>query len=246
MQPFSFDNQNYTPLFSPDGSQIVLTREVNDSKQDLWIMRADAPGSMRLLRRMETLFNSSLSFAPDGRGLLMRTQGTDTRQDLIFVSWGDGDSVRVRSILSTRFNEPVGAISPDGRWLAYVSDESGHYECSVRAFPSAEGQVAVVSRGASADPTASNRIGLPVWRRDGRELLYVAADGHTLMVVTVTPGAPPSFGEPHPLFRLQNSVADMAVSPGLDRFVLSITREEEGRSAATILLHWPQLLENTK
>ena len=246
MQPFSFDNQNYTPLFSPDGTEIALTREVNDSKQDLWIMRADAPGSMRLLRHMETLFNSSLSFAPNGKGLLMRSQGTDTRQDLIFVSWGDGDSARVRPILATRFNEPVAAISPDGRWLAYVSDESGHYECSVRAFPSAEGQVAVVSRGAFAEPTASTRIGLPVWRRDGRELLYVAADGHTLMVVPVTPGDPPSFGPPQALFRLPNSVADIAVSPGLDRFVLSITREEEGRSAATILLHWPQLLENAK
>jgi hypothetical protein len=66
------------------------------------------------------------------------------------------------------------------------------------------------------------------------------------MVVPVTPGNPPAFGEPKPLFRLPNSAADIAVSPGLDRFVLSITREEEGRSTATLLLNWPKLLETAK
>jgi len=66
------------------------------------------------------------------------------------------------------------------------------------------------------------------------------------MTAAVTPGDPPAFAEPQPLFRLGNAVADIAVSRNLDRFVLSIVRDEEGRSAATILLNWPQLLESTK
>ena len=244
MQPYTFDEDNFTPIFSPDGREIALAREVKGGNQDLWLLRADAPGSLRLVRKMEGRFNSVLGFSPDGRGVLLRTQGTDTRQDLVFVSLGD--SGNMRTVLGTKFNEPVGAISPDGRWLAYVSDESGHFECRVRAFPATEGPVTVVSRGAYADPTAASRIGIPVWRRDGRELLFTAADGRTLMTVSVAPGDPPGFGEPRPLFRLANAVADIAVSGDLDRFVLSITREEEGRSAATLVLNWPKLLESTR
>ena len=104
----------------------------------------------------------------------------------------------------------------------------------------------MVSRGAWTDATSASRIGMPAWRRDGRELMYAAADGHTLMSVTVTPGNPPVFGEPKPLFRLANAVTDIAPSRDLDRFILSITREEEGRSAATVLLNWPRLLESAK
>lgn len=156
-----------------------------------------------------------------------------------------GDSATFRTVAGTRFNEPVGEISPDGRWLAYVSDESGTYECRVRAFGDASGGT-VVSRGAWCDPAASNRIGIPAWRRDGRQLLYCAADAHTLMLVDVTPGEVPQFGPPRPLFRLGNAVAEILVSPDLDRFVLSITREEEGRSVATLLADWPRMLEDAK
>jgi Tol biopolymer transport system component len=245
MQPYTFDGGNFTPVFSPDGAQVMFTREDGGRNQDLWTLRADAPGSQRLIVRMPLRFNTTLGLSPDGSGVLLRTQGTHTRQDLIYVNLRD--TTRIETVLGTRFNEPTGAISPDGRWLAYVSDESGRFECRVRAFPSGTGQVTVVSRGASgADPTAASRIGLPVWRRDGRELLFVGADGRTLVTVAVTPGDPPAFGEPQPLFRLANSVADMVAGSDLDRFILSIIREEEGRSAAILLLDWPGLLEGTK
>jgi len=103
-----------------------------------------------------------------------------------------------------------------------------------------------VSRGAWADAAVLSRIGMPAWRRDGRELLYTAADGRTLMSVEVTPGPTPSFGTPRPLFRLASAVTDMAAGRDLDQFLLSITREEEGRSTATVILNWPRLLEKRK
>ncbi|MBI5170620.1 MAG: protein kinase [Candidatus Eisenbacteria bacterium] len=244
LQPFTFEQDNYTPAFSPDGRQIALAREVRGGSQDVWLMDGVSPGEPRFVLRSPTRFTSVLGWAPDGKGLLVRSQGTDTRQDLLFVDLR-GDSATVRTVAGTRFNEPVGSISPDGRWLAYVSDESGAPECRVRAFGGAGGGT-VVSRGAWCDPAASSRIGVPVWRRDGRQLLYCGSDAHTLMVVDVTPGEVPQFGPPRPLFRLTNAVADLLVSPGLDRFVLSITREEEGRSAATLLADWPSMLEDAK
>src|SRR6185295_2550910 len=132
--------------------------------------RVDDPASAHRVTALPSVFNTPIGFAPDGRGILIRTQGTDTRQDLTFVSWGD--SVRVQPILATRFNELTGAISPDGRWLAYVSDESGQLECRVRRFPTGTGAVTVVSQGAWANPSMGNRIGMPKWRRHGRALMY--------------------------------------------------------------------------
>ena len=64
--------------------------------------------------------------------------------------------------------------------------------------------------------------------------------------MSVASGDPPSFGEPQVLFRDSSAVADIAMSPNLDRFVLSIIMEEEGRSAATVLLRWPKLLERAR
>jgi Tol biopolymer transport system component/tRNA A-37 threonylcarbamoyl transferase component Bud32 len=130
MQPYTFDSDNFTPVFSPDGRRIALAREVGKGGRDIWLMDADAPGSLRLVRHMTSRFHNVLGFTPDGRGLILRSQGTDTRQDLLYAPLSD--SGEVRTLLATRFNEPVGAVSPDGRWLAYVSDESGNYECRVR------------------------------------------------------------------------------------------------------------------
>jgi hypothetical protein len=244
VQPLSVKDQNVTPAFSPDGRMIAMSRESDVSNQDLWVMAADAPASLRLARRMPGRFQSVLGWSPDGLGVVLRTQGTSTRQDLIYAPIDS--TAPIRALRATSANEPMGAISPDGHWLAYVSNESGRMEVRVTSFANPDGPATVVSRGCFAEPTANSRVGLPAWRRDGRELLYVAPDSRTFMVVPVTPGATPAFGEPRPLFRMGSAVADVAVGPDLDRFLLSITRDEEGRSSATVLLHWPRLLETEK
>ncbi|MFN8588965.1 MAG: protein kinase [Candidatus Eisenbacteria bacterium] len=243
LQPLTLEHDTYNPVYSPDDRWIGMTRSVDNGNQDVWVMEASG-ANPRLVLHAPTRFTTSLQFAPDGRGVLVRSQGTDTRQDLLFVDMS-GDSAKIRPVAATNFNEPVGAISPDGRWFAYVSDESGAYECRVRPWGAASGGT-VVSRGAWCDPAAQSRIGLPVWRRDGRQLLYCGPDAHTLMIVDVTPGDPPQFGAPRPLFRIANAVADIAVGKDFNRFVLSITREEEGRSVATLLANWPRMLETGK
>ena len=207
-------------------------------------MRVDEPGSARRLTGLPGKFNTPIAYAPDGRGILVRTQGTETRQDLVFVSLAD--SIQVQLVLATKFNELTGSISPDGRWLAYISDESGQLECRVRRFPTGTGAVTVVSQGAWADPAMGNRIGTPRWRRDGRELVYAAAGGRTLMAVDVTPGDLPSFGTPRPRFRIPGGAADLDATPDLDRFLVTIPLEEEGRSTATLILNWPRLVEKGK
>ena len=79
-----------------------------------------------------------------------------------------------------------------------------------------------------------------------RELLFVAADGRTVMATEVNPGNPPVFGTPRALFRLPASVIDLYPTRDLDRFLIEKVPEEEGRSGATALIHWWGLLESTK
>ena len=82
--------------------------------------------------------------------------------------------------LRTAFNEHQGRLSPDGRWMAYVSDESGRWEVSVGAFP---------THGARGMRISTDGGLQPQWRHDGRELFYLAPD-QMLMAVTVSAGAP--------------------------------------------------------
>ncbi len=242
LEPITLEGFASSPVISPDGRTIAFIQ--SSDVIEIRETRFDTPGLGRRIMAMRNPFVSLLGFAPDASGLLFRIQGTDTRQDLGFLSFADTSHVRM--LLATRYNEPRGAISPDGKWLAYLSDESGRNECRVRPFSAGEGRVFVVSRGAWTEPNAAVLMGQPMWRRDGRELAYIGPDGHSVMSVSVTPGDPPVFGEPRLLFRFPSAVADITMSPGLDRFVLSVVTEEEGRSAATVLLHWPKLLEGGK
>jgi hypothetical protein len=92
--------------------------------------------------------------------------------------------------LATSANEIQGQVSPDGRWLAYASDESGAWEVYVQSFPS-PGAKRTISTGGGTEPQ---------WRGDGKELFYLSAD-HMMMAVDVNSGSTLQASKPKPLFR---------------------------------------------
>jgi Tol biopolymer transport system component len=233
--PLEFTGGSETPIFAPDGRTVVFSKNTDGTDQNLWTLTADAPGSEHRSVNSKTRFLNPLAVAADGRTVLLRTQGTDTQQDLSVATLGqDG----LRPFIATRFNEPIGTLSPDGRWSAYLSDESGRFEVRVRAFPDATGPITEISHGAWCAPNGENRIGKPRWSSDGREIIYTAPDARTLMSVAVTPGDPPRFSEPRALMRLPDAVADVAEQPDLQRFLVALIRDEEGRSSATVIVDW--------
>jgi serine/threonine-protein kinase len=248
-QRMTFEGANYSPTWAPDGRDIAFIRQVGQGSRSIWTMRSDTPGSERLKVPLPNLFNTVIGYAPDGNSLVYRTQGTDTQQDIMLATLGEPPATR--PLLATRFNELYGMISPDGHSIAYLSDESGAPELYVRAFPSMTGQVRVSTTGAFG-VISSGGVGRPAWRRDGREIVYTAADGRTILSVDVRPGEPPDFGTPHPLFTLPAGNMDMVATPDLDRFLLSLERRwwqvgnAQERIGVTILLNWPALLEQGK
>ncbi len=242
LQPFLTDGSRQ-PLFSPDGRTVAFSPSVAVKARGVFLMRVDDPGSTRQVIQLPTSFTAPISWSPDGLGILLRIQGVDTQQDLYFAHVAGRDSGKVEPVAATHYNEPVGSISPDGHWLAYISDESGRLECRVRRFPGAAGTTQVVSHGAWAEVNGGRELGHPSWRRDGRELLYIAKDGRSLMSVAVTPGDPLVFGEPQLLFRLPVTAREIVETPDHDKFVLAVARDEVAHSSATVIVNWTKLLE---
>jgi hypothetical protein len=148
-------------------------------------------------------------------------------------------------LVTTEFNEANARFSPDGRWFAYASNESGTAEIYVRPFdpdaapgtPLSVGGRVMVSKG-GATPVGA------IWRADGRELFYVSSEG-TLMAVPVS--TEPTFsvsGPPQPLFRLPSTLVFFDVSSDGQRFLLPVP---EGAGATIppyrVILNWTSTLK---
>jgi hypothetical protein len=128
------------------------------------------------------------AFSPDGKRLLIREDRPTTGADLALLTL-EGER-RVETLVQTTFIERNPEISPDGRWVAYQSDESGQFEIYVRPFPDANSGRWPISTGGGTRP---------LWARRGGELFYVAPDG-TLMRVLVEGGSTFRAGNPTKLF----------------------------------------------
>jgi serine/threonine-protein kinase len=129
-------------------------------------------------------------------------------------------------LLQTKFNEQTAAVSPDGRWLAYDSNESGQREIYVRPFPDVEGGHWQVSTGGGTEP---------LWGPKGDELFYRTAT--SVMVLPVRTGATPTFGNAATVFNLGRYFAGgpgrhYDIAPKADRFLLTAPVAPERGSAA--------------
>ena len=138
------------------------------------------------------------------------------------------------TFLATPFNEVQGRFSPTGRWMAYASDESGRFEIYVRPFPAASGQTQVSLSGGMQ----------PEWRRDGKELFYIAADGKLTAVPVTTDGPAFAAGTPQALFDVgvpEPSApypSDYAVTGDGQRFFVNTVVDQPTRPALTVILNW--------
>ena len=197
-----------SPIWSRDGSALAYSI-ASDSPPNI-VVRTDrgAAAERRLTRSASIQYAGG--FTPDARTVLFRSFSSDTGWDLFTVAT-DGSSAPQR-LLQTPANESEMSLSPDGRYLAYTSDDSGRTEVYVSRFPEMSSRVAVSAGGGHR----------PLWRADGRELYFVGA-GNRLMAANVTTnGATPSVSPASSVFDAPLFGGLYAPAPAGNRFVIAI------------------------
>ena len=221
----TFDSSASNAAWLPDGRHLVYVGK------DGVIFRIATDGSgvaESLLAHPPSVLLPEVESGPDGRILVFREIALGTGRD-IYVASRD-TAWTIRPLLRTPFDERGIALSPDGKWLAYLSNETGSDEVFVRRLEEGSGHWRVSRNGGSE----------PRWGPGGRELFYRAAD--TVLSVTVGPGPEPTFSAPHAVltgvFSADRNNASWDVSPDGKRVVFSRTKGAEGTLTMNVILHW--------
>ncbi|MEE9235038.1 MAG: protein kinase [Candidatus Acidoferrales bacterium] len=218
-------SEAFFPLWSPDGSRIVFCMP-RDAPPFLH-QKPLAGGEKEVLLPSSGTLQCPTDWSPDSRFILYMDRHPDTNADLwILPLAGERKPI---PFLRTRFSEMLATFSPDGRWVAFVSDESGRPEVYVQPFEGPGERRRVSTAGGF----------LPRWRRDGKELFYLGVDNQ-LMVVPVKLGVRFELGTPQALFPVE---AGPSVGSGYDvtadghRFIV-ISAMPGTAVSPTVVLNW--------
>jgi len=211
------DGRRLTLASAKEGSYSIYWRPVDGSAPDERLLSGDWP-------------NYPFSWSPDSKVLAFVSINPTTLQDIRVLNVDQKGASK--PFLETQFREGAPAFSPDGKWIAYVSDESGRLEIYVRPFPGPGEKWPISLEGGNE----------PVWPRNGRELFYRAGD--TMMVVDVQTTPTFSAGKPRKLFErtYERSLALWAnYDASSDGQRLLMVRQENASARAThinIVLNW--------
>ena len=211
MQRLTFDTtqDNSSPIWSPDGTRIAFS-SLRANKWGLYLKSADGTGAEELILESEPP-KAPMSWSPDGKLLVYWQVGAGG--DIWYVPL-TGEKKPV-PILQTQFAEVFPQVSPDGKWLAYQSNETGRAEIYIKPFPDGPGKWQVSVDG-----------GLwPRWRRDGKELYFVLAPNMWAAEIRVT-GSSPEPGVPQPLFALSGDPSN-TVNPHVQYHRYAVTADGE-------------------
>jgi len=203
--------------WSPDSQRIAVNRQ-SGGPAEVTV----ASGKVRVLA---TDLHYANDWSPDGSSLLSTDQ--DFHRLSLLPLTGDNNA---RTILETAYSKRYFRFSPDGRWVSYSSDESGRYEVFVAAFPSFAEKRQVSNGGG----------GTSFWRKDGREILYVAP-GSTLMSAEIKTGSHIEAGVPKPLFQFSSGTfPDFEIAPTGDgkRFLVVESNQPGQQAQIMVVLNW--------
>jgi Tol biopolymer transport system component len=214
-------------VWSPDGTTIMFNSR-RKGTLDLYRKASSGAGSEELLIA-DNVDKIPMSWSPDGKLILYAGYGASRKNDL-FVLPAAGEP-KPTLVIQSGFSEDQGRISPDGRWIAYSSNESGRYEVYVAPFPGTGGKWQVSAAGGA----------FPRWGHDGSEIFYLAPDNKLISASVNSKGAGFEVGAVKPLFATRiptRTSYQYDVSPDGQRFLIATAPEQAGSAPITVVLNW--------
>jgi Tol biopolymer transport system component len=222
------DAASITFAFSPDAKRIAVGTIAGTATEGIWIQPTSGSGNREKLDTPKT-FGTVISWSPNGRYLFFMVQNNATRQDVYYIDL-EGEK-KLTPFIQSPANETAAYLSPNGKWLAYQSDESGRFEVYVTAFPGPGGKYQV-SNGGGASPS---------WSADGKQLYYIIGD--KLMMVPIQNVETFQFGAPDTLPLHVNEFAYLGpVAPG-ERFPALKALSGGQTHPQEVILNWPGILK---
>ena len=219
--------EDHSVAWTPDGRQVTYS-STRDARSRVMAKAADGSGGEEHLFAVDEHTHLG-GWTPDGRVLLTDAGAASTKGDLYAVNVGEKNPRR--AYLQTLANEHDPQPSPDGRWIAYTSDESGRDEVYVQALPVSAARTQISSEGGSE----------PMWDRSGRELFYRSGD--KMMAATVEASSTFRAGLPRVLFegqyaRILWGQSSYDVSPDGRRFLMITTEAQTPSTELRLIVNW--------
>ena len=236
---FTGDSNRY-PGWTPDGQRIVYSSQEKGGELNLWWIRADGAGDAQRLTESKNAQRAT-AWRPDGKALAFRQTNPDPGNDISILpiegneksGWKPGEP---KPFVDGSFIVDAPAFSPDGRWLAYHSVESGISEVYVRPFPGPGGKWQISTGGGY----------MPKWSRNGKELFYRTTDSK-IMVATYTASGDsfradkPQLWSPGQFAPFGGGVGNFDLHPDGKRFAVLKSQGTEQAPAVNkvnIVLNW--------
>src|SRR5579864_2331049 len=227
------------PVWSPDGSRIAF---VGNNWDTLYEKASSGAGEEKELLMKPGEQKLPDSWSRDGRFLLFHTFNVPQSGNDLWVLPMEGDRKPVL-LLGAKFNEGEGSFSPDMRWIAYTSNESGRAEVYVRPF-TASGASGAPSLGEGRWQVSKDGGTLAKWRADGKELIFRAPNGSPMAVDVTATGAAFQAGVPKQLFAPPPNVSDWDVTADGKRFLAAVPPGQQAtQTPITVVLNWQAALQ---
>ena len=222
---FTFDRKPvYAGAWSPDGKQLAI----GTVPGQVQIVAANGSGNAKAVTKMELTSANVSDWSRDGQTMLLNAQTSDTGWDIFTLPVSGSEPA---PFVHSPFDEVVPRFSPDGKWVAYLSNESGRGEVYVVPFPGPGGRWQV-SNGASITGAASALA----WSRDGKQIYYRSTDGPLMAADVESKGNELHAGAPRQIFAA-TTVGSIDTAPD-GQILVRVSAEHGEASPITMVLNW--------